>query len=348
MKIVLTGGGTLGPVAPLVAVWQVLKEKTGNAEALFIGTATGPERTFLAQYPEIKFVSVPAGKIRRYFSLLNIFTPFLVLAGFVKAYFILLRFKPQAIVSAGGFVAVPVIWAARLLKTKIFIHQLDVEPTLSNLLVKKLAKQVTVTFAKSLADFKEQKPLLIGSLIRQEAKAAAAALDADQPKIKTILFLGGGTGAQVLNSLAIKVAVELDSGFVVWQITGKNRSPRHQLPANLKIYEFLTTNYFDLLSKADLIVSRAGLSTLMELSYLSKPALIVPIPNSQQEENASYFSDRKAAVYLTQDELTPQVLADKIKSLFNNPLELEKLQENIGKIMQHGGEEKLADLILGK
>ena len=339
----------MGPVAPLIAVYQAIKQRqTAEAQSfaflqiLFIGTATGPEKDFLTQYPEIKFKTVPAGKIRRYFSLLNLFTPFFVIAGFIKSFFILLFFKPEVVVSAGGFVAVPVIFASKLLGAKILIHQLDLEPTLSNVLVKKLANIVSVTFAKSLEDFKEQKPVLVGSLIREEALKAVSGKNNQ----KTVLFLGGGTGAQALNELAIKTAPLLEN-TQVWQITGKNKNFKNQsLPANFHCFEFLAEDYYEKLAQADLVISRGGLSTLMELSDLLKPTVIVPIPNSQQEENARYFADRKAAVYLEQNGLTPDALAGKIKSLLNSLQELEELAKNIEKIINHGGEQKIADLIL--
>ena len=343
----------MGPVAPLIAIAQALTVKVAThnyaslhgvvkPDFLFIGTATGPEKDFLSQYPDIKFKSIPAGKIRRYFSLLNLFAPFFVIAGFIKAFFILLFFKPNAIVSAGGFVAVPVIFAGKLLGAKIFIHQLDLEPTLSNILVKKLANTITVTFAKSLEDFKDSNSILVGSLIREEAKQ----ITSSKSNRKIVLFLGGGTGAKILNELAIKTAPLLPE-VEFWQITGKNKKIESQnMPANFHSFEFLNKGYYEKLAQADLVISRGGLSTLMELSDLIKPTVIVPIPTSQQEQNASYFADRKAAVYLEQTELTPDTLAGKIKSLLNNPQELEELAKNIEKIMDHEGEQKVADIIL--
>lgn len=345
MRIVLTGGGTLGPVAPLVAVWQALKNQADDIEVLFIGTATGPERPFLTQYPKIKFASIPAGKVRRYFSILNAFTPFLVLAGFVKSYFLLKSFKPDAVVSAGGFAAVPVIWASKILRAKIFIHQLDLQPSLSNILARKSADAITTTFEKSLEDFKEFKPVLIGSLIRDEAKNMAARPAAAGKSPFNILFLGGGTGAAALNILAINVALQLGHDFNVWQITGRAKKAKAESPANMKVFEFLTTDYFNLLNQADLVVSRAGLSTLMELSYFKKPVILVPLPNSHQIPNAEYFEAKNAAIYLKQSRLTPTILADKIKSLAQNHNQLTMISQNMGQAIKHGGEEVLAEII---
>ncbi|MFA6304687.1 MAG: UDP-N-acetylglucosamine--N-acetylmuramyl-(pentapeptide) pyrophosphoryl-undecaprenol N-acetylglucosamine transferase [Patescibacteria group bacterium] len=342
MKIVLTGGGTLGSVSPLIAIWQSLLLKKGEPQVLFIGTKHGPEKEFLLQYPSIKFNYIPVGKLRRYFSWQNLLTPFFLLAAFLKSYFILSQFKPDVIISAGGFVAVPVIWAGKILKIKIMIHQLDLEPTLSNILVKKIADTITVTFAKSLADFKNQNPVLVGSLIREEVALTNNIVKNNRP---TVLFLGGGTGAAALNELSVKTTTILNQ-IEFWQVTGKNKfNPEANQLDNFLAFEFLNQDYYSRLKQADLIISRAGLSTLMELSYLGKPTIIIPIPASQQVENAVYFSDRGAAVYLNQDGLTPELLADKIKALINNQVELDKLSDKIEKIMMHGGEQKIADLI---
>jgi len=148
MKILLAGGGTLGSVSPLLAVWESLNQLQPQNKTLFIGTASGPEKNFLRSFDKIQFTSIPSGKLRRYFSLKNLFDPALILAGFIKSFYILANFRPQIVISTGSYVAVPVIFAAKLLKIKILIHQLDLKPTLSNKLVKNLADKITVTFDK--------------------------------------------------------------------------------------------------------------------------------------------------------------------------------------------------------
>src|SRR3989338_1608912 len=130
MKIVLTGGGTLGSVSPLIAVWQSLKEKDPSLETLFVGTKNGPEREFVKTWG-LEFASVPSGKFRRYLSLQNLVDPFKTAGGMLKAFFVLKKFKPDVIFSAGGFVSVPVILAGKLLGARVVIHQLDLKPTLS-------------------------------------------------------------------------------------------------------------------------------------------------------------------------------------------------------------------------
>ena|SRR3989344_8180602 len=343
MKIILTGGGTLGSVAPLIAVWQTLKEKDGDLETVFIGTASGPEKDFLRQYPAIKFLTAPAGKLRRYFSFKNFLDPFLILAGFLKSLAIILKYRSQIVVAAGGFVSVPVIYAAKILGLKIIIHQLDVAPTLSNKLVQGLADKITVTFEKSLNDFPKNKTILVGSVLRQESKEARKQ-ESKEAK-KQILVLGGGSGALALNQIIEKIISLLPNDIFIDHVTGKNKETNLSLPSYHQ-YPLLTDDYYQKIAAADLVISRAGLSTLMELAYFKKPAIIIPLPGSHQELNARYFVEKEAIVYLKQNGLTAEILAGEIKQLFNNPETLKKLSANIGKIMNRGGEEKIAELIL--
>lgn len=345
MKLILTGGGTLGSVAPLIAVWQTLKERVGEIETVFIGTQSGPEKDFLKQYPAIKFLTVPAGKFRRYFSFKNFFDPFLILAGFFKSLLIILKCHSQVVISAGGFVSVPVIYAAKILGLKVIIHQLDLKPTLSNKLTQDLADKITVTFEKSLSDFPKKKSVLVGSVLRKEIKITNNPNQRLVGLWPKILILGGGTGAFAINQIIAKAALLIPDDIFINHVTGKDKGVETGRK-NYRQFELLTTDYYQKIAEADLVISRAGLSTLMELSYLKKPTMVIPLPNSHQEANAAYFAEKNAATYLKQNELTPEILAAKIKALLNDPKKLEKLSENIDKIMKHGGEEKVAEEIL--
>ncbi len=153
MKILLVGGGTGGPAIPLIAVQQRIKKNYPEAEFLFVGTHNGPEMKFAEQY-QIPFVTVPAGKLRRYFSVRNIVAPFLIFFGFVKAWSVIRTFKPDVVFGAGGYVTVPVVMAAWMLRKKIVIHQQDVYPSLTNQLIAPLATKITVSFESSLKDFR--------------------------------------------------------------------------------------------------------------------------------------------------------------------------------------------------
>ena len=341
MKIVLTGGGTLGSVSPLVAVWQVLKTRT-RTEAYFIGTSQGPEQAFLSQYPEISFRTVPAGKLRRYFSFKNLIDVFIITAGFFKAWRLLKEIKPDVVMAAGSYVAVPVLLAAKLLGVKTLIQQLDLKPTLSNLLVKKWVDKIAVTFEESEKFFPPEKTFLTGPAIRREI----ISLPPPESYHKNILILGGGTGAQGLNKLVEEMISELPSEIQVNHVTGKGKETDLENYPNYHQFEFLTHSYYQKINGADLIISRAGLSTLTELAYLGKPAIVIPMPGSHQEINADYFAKRRAVVKLDQKKLNGELLAEEIKTLLADKERLRELSQNINHGLIWGGEQKIADAVI--
>ncbi|MDP2586511.1 MAG: UDP-N-acetylglucosamine--N-acetylmuramyl-(pentapeptide) pyrophosphoryl-undecaprenol N-acetylglucosamine transferase [Candidatus Komeilibacteria bacterium] len=343
LKIILTGGGTLGSVSPLIAVWQELASQNISVEALLVGTSFGPEKKFLQQYPAIKFAAIPQAKLRRYFSLLNLLTPLLLVAALIKSFFILHNFKPDLIISAGGFTGVPIIWLGKMFGYKIIIHQLDLQPTLSNKLTQSQADLITVTFDKSLNDFPKKKTVVIGPLLRQEAVLEKHHI-ADSKK--TLLVLGGGTGALSLNKLIVEALPLLNKDINVFQVTGQGKKVLEGDLPNYRQVEFLTTDYYQKISQADLVLSRAGLSTLLELSYFAKPVIIVALPNSHQEVNAGYYEVNKAAINLKQTALTPPMLAEKINELFNNQTALKELANNIKMIAPANGAAKMVREIL--
>jgi UDP-N-acetylglucosamine--N-acetylmuramyl-(pentapeptide) pyrophosphoryl-undecaprenol N-acetylglucosamine transferase len=151
-KILLTGGGTGGSVTPLLALTDKLGKT--NFEYLWIGTRKGIEKEMIRK-EKINFKAISSTKLRRYFSPLNLLIPFQLVIGFIQSVFIIIKFRPQWIISAGGFVSVPVVWAGWLLGRKILIHQQDAKAGLANKLMAPFARVATVTFEKSLRDYKK-------------------------------------------------------------------------------------------------------------------------------------------------------------------------------------------------
>ena len=149
-KIILSGGGTAGSVTPLLAIVdEFRKEKLDNYEFLWIGTKNGPEKK-LVEDAKIKFIKINSGKLRRYFSFRNFSDIFLMIIGFFQSLIVLIKYKPNLMISAGGFVSVPVALASWILRIPILIHQQDARPGLANKIMAFFAKKITVTFEKSL------------------------------------------------------------------------------------------------------------------------------------------------------------------------------------------------------
>ncbi len=146
MKIVLAGGGSGGPVAPLLAVAETIKKNNPETKFLFIGTRKGePEKEMIKDY-DFRFQSIFCGKLRRYFSWQNFLDLLKTKLGFFQSLFILKKFKPDLIIGAGGYVSVPVILAGWFLKIPAIIHQQDILPTLSNKILSVFAKKIIVSF----------------------------------------------------------------------------------------------------------------------------------------------------------------------------------------------------------
>ena len=364
VKIVLSGGGTGGSVTPLLAMVDLLREQgfkdskiLQKPEFLWIGTKDGPEKQ-LVESSGIRFMSIPAGKLRRYLSLQNVLDFFQIYLAFWQSFFIILREKPNLIISAGSFVSAPLAWAAWILRAPVLIHQLDARPGLANKLMAPFAKTISVTFKKSLADY-GKKAVLTGNPIRKEfienkiSKREAVqkiGMRTDKP---ILLVIGGGTGARAINDLILENINGLTKICQILHITGKGKSNSKMEEAmeknpGYKFFEFLDAfGLIKVFAAADIIISRAGMGTLTELSYIAKPTILIPMPNSHQEENAEIFSKEEAAVVLGQKELNGEILLNNIKKILKDDELRNKLKNNIKKVINTECEEEILNIIKG-
>jgi len=352
IRIILAGGGTGGSVVPLLAVADEIKIIESETEFLFIGTRKGVPEKELVKNKNIPYKAIFSGKFRRYISLKNIIDPFLILIGFFQSFFIISKFKPKAIFSAGGFISVPLAWAAWILRKPIFIHQQDIVPGLANKLIAPLAKKITITFEKSFKSFNKRKTILTGNPVRKEIfqgnKEKAIKqfnLDNNSP---VLLIIGGGTGAKKINEMIAQIVPELVKFCQIIHLTGKGKKINDKKLnfENYQQYEFLSQGMSDLYQAADLIISRAGLGVLTELSILKKPMICIPIPDTHQEFNAQYFADKNALFLLNQKNLRPGKLLEKIKKIINSKKQLKDLSNNIGQLAHPQAGQRIAKIIL--
>jgi UDP-N-acetylglucosamine--N-acetylmuramyl-(pentapeptide) pyrophosphoryl-undecaprenol N-acetylglucosamine transferase len=321
--ILFTGGGTLGPVTPLLAVAEECAAMEPDAKFHWIGTRGGPERA-LVEARKIPFTAITSGKLRRYFSLRNFTDLFRIAIGTVQAYHLLGHLRPDVVVMAGGFVGVPVGWAARLRRIPILVHQQDIRAGLANKLVAPLADRITVTFSKSDADF-HGRGLWTGNPVRKflfsgskERAVRAFGLDGALP---TVLALGGGTGAAGLNKLVQDMIPWLCESGNLLHITGKGKGSRVTADRYHQV-EALGEEVADAFAAADIVVTRAGMGVLTELSALGKPAVVMPMPKTHQEENAKYFADADAAVVIDERAIDAARLSVQILKLLGDGTKL--------------------------
>ncbi len=344
MKILLAGGGTMGSVAPLLAVVPELQER-GHA-IVFVGTVNGPEQS-VVEAMELPFFALHAAKLRRYLTWRHLLIPFEFKWSLWQAYRVLRSERPDVIVSAGGFIAVPVIIIGRLLGVPSVIHQQDARPTMSNVVCARFATVITTTFEESVEQFKKFKTPQrviewIGNPVRDlsvQTNAIAPLLDTTVP---TVLVMGGGTGATGINELIDESLCEIAN---VIHVTGKGKRSEAVNHPRYHAFEFLNTELFEALSLATVVVSRCGLSSLTELSALSKPTIFIPMPDSHQDDNADLITKHTAGLVLSQGELIPGALTAQVDLLLGDAALQKTFGANLHAIMKSGANKRFVELI---
>lgn len=329
--ICFTGGGTGGHIYPGLAVADELKalaaENNRELKINWIGCSKGMDRNIVEKAcgPDgkatvDKFFGIPSGKLRRYFSLKNFSDLFRIAGGFFAALHILRRERPSLLFSKGGFVSVPPCLAARILHIPVYTHECDFTLGLANRLNFKSADCMFVSYeeTKNRLDPAEQKRVLVtGNPVRPvfyntkpENGLAFLGLDKAGNKTKPILLvLGGSSGAKQINELVFESIDFLCENFIVVHQTGllnsddkRSAELAQKYPDSYKPYNFIYQEMPDLVSAADVILSRAGANSIWEAAVLLKPMVLVPLCGSgtrgDQVDNAEFFRSRGAAEVL--------------------------------------------------
>jgi len=351
--ILFSGGGTGGSVTPLLAIATELISERSDLNLIFVGASVGPERELIANFKDksIKFLAIPSGKWRRYFSIYNFLDIFKIIAAFFKSLGILQREKPDLVISAGSFVSVPLVLAAACRRIPILIHQQDIRAGLANKLMAPFARVITVTFEKSLIDY-GPRAVLTGNPLKDISAYKANVLDTRRQydfkiEVPLVLVIGGGTGASALNKLTAESLPDLLPACQVLHLTGYGKKTTiDNKNNNYHPFEFLDQNeVLRLMAAADLIVSRCGLGVLTELSALGKAAILIPMPHSHQEDNANFFKVHAAAVVLNQNDLNAKLLSSEIKRVLSDSKLRGSLSQNIAKVMKPLAAQNIAAII---
>lgn len=323
-KIVLTGGGTAGHVTPNIALLPALKES--GYEVTYMGSYDGIEKKLIADF-NIPYVGISTGKFRRYLDPKNLTDPFRVIKGFSEARKFLKQYKPDVVFSKGGFVGVPVVRAAASLGIPCVIHESDMTPGLANKLCIPVAKKVCCNFPETLKLLPEEKAVLTGTPIRVELSQGnkLAGLDmcgfsANKP---VIMVIGGSLGAASVNKVVRETLPLLSEDFQIVHLCGKGKIDNLYLSTpGYKQFEYIKAELKDLFAMADIVISRAGANAICELLALKKPNILIPLPaassRGDQLLNAASFESQGFSIVINEDDLTPQLLADKVHELYFN------------------------------
>ena len=344
MKILFTGGGTGGHFYPIIAVAQAIREHAKQKKVL------PPQFYFMAPEKynpralfdnEIEYVYVPAGKIRRYFSLLNITDAIKTFTGCLIALSKMYSIYPDVVFSKGGYTSFPPLFAAKILGIPVVIHDSDSHPGRANLWAGKFARRIALSYP-SAADFfkikdKDKKIAYTGNPIRSEiaqplTNGAFEFLNLEH-NVPVILVLGGSQGSQNINDVILESLPELLNKYQIIHQTGRANLEEIKSTTSITLhdhpyaYRYHPFDYLDELAlrmsagAATLIVSRAG-STIFEIAAWAKPSIIIPLPSSvshDQTANAFAYSSTGAASVIEENNITPHVLIGEINRIVDSP-----------------------------
>lgn len=332
-KIFFSGGGTLGSVIPLLGLYEDLNKKYSSYEYCWIGTKYGPEKDVVTKYDNMRYFGINSGKLRRYFDIRNFVDIFNVIIAFFQCIRLIRIHRPKVILTAGGFVCVPLCIAAKILNIPFIVHQQDYEVGLANRIMARFANVITVVLDKSLKDYstiKTNKIIKTGNLIKRsifdfDKNEARRFFNITSDK-KVLLVTGGGTGAEFINNLVLNNLDKILEKYEIIHLVGKGKGLDIKSKGEVfgyHVYEFLTSEMKMALNLADVVISRAGFSALTEICALKKPLILIPLPG-HQDLNAKLFENRAFVHY--QNSLDNVKFLEDLNKLADN----EELREIVG------------------
>lgn len=297
----------------------------------------------LVQPSGIHFYSIFAGKMRRYFSWQNFIDPFLVLIGFFQSLFILIRFWPDVVFSKGGYVSLPVAFAAFILRRPIILHESDSRMGLANRITSKIAKRVCVAFPNLWEEC--QKCVLTGNPIRPEIlngnPDTGYQLTGFTSSRPVVLIWGGSQGAQQVNEMVEENFHNLQHHFQIVHITGKDKKTNINSSAYHQ-FEYIGSELKHIYAITDFIIGRAGANSLYEIALVQKPNILIPLANSDQLKNSEYFEQMGASLVLREG----HDLYELFIALYNNPEKQKMMKESLKSVARPNAAEEIAELIL--
>lgn len=349
-RYIFAGGGTGGHLYPAVAVAEQILRIEPYSEVLFVGTKNKIEARVIPKLG-YKFKEIWISGFSRKFTIRNILFPLKLLVSIVQSFIINMNFKPNVAIGAGAYVSGPILWSANLLGSKIVLLEQNSFPGVTNRMLERKADKIFISFEDSKKYFKEKNKLkLSGNPIRTTLKLSDKKLALKEFNLsynrKTLLLLGGSLGAGSIN-IAVKEIVKnlIDNKIqIIWQV-GELYYEKYKSYENefVKVMPFIN-DMAKAYSSSDLIVARAGATTIAEVAYLGLPVIFVPSTNvaaNHQYKNAKSLVDANAGILVEDNELNSKLYEEIIKTIFDEKLLL-KLKQNIVKFAKPDAAETIA------
>ncbi|MFW5814059.1 MAG: undecaprenyldiphospho-muramoylpentapeptide beta-N-acetylglucosaminyltransferase [Spirochaetota bacterium] len=352
--VLFSGGGTGGHVYPGLAVLDRVRE-LGGVEVAWIGSIDGMERGIVTDHA-VAYHAIPAGKLRRYFSLRNAVDVFRVAGGLLRSLAILRRLRPAVLFSKGGFVSVPPVVAARLLGIPVISHESDADPGLATRINARFSSTVLVPYEQTrehLPPALRERVVVTGNPLRPEILSgrrerglAFLGFEPSDPR-PVVCFLGGSLGALQLNDAVAGLAARIEGSWRVVHQSG-NHAVARENGTGYHAAPFFGAELPDVLAAADLLVCRAGASTIWEGAALGKPMLLVPLASGSrgdQLRNAAVFERAGAARVFTDAESLEDDLVRALDELVSDPATRREMGRRAKQVVRLDATGVITDLI---
>jgi len=380
MKILAVGGGSGGHVTPVVAVLRELKKRDETIEVRFwCDRKFAPQARSIMQHFDdtVPVETILSGKLRRYndlplwrqllrpvsIVLPNIRDAFLIGLGFLQSLAKLRSWRPDVVFTKGGFVCLPVGMAAKVLKIPLVIHDSDAHPGLTNRVLAKWATRIATGAPLKFYPYPKAISRYVGIPINEEFVPFSVAQRQQlkeklgfNPKLPLVVVTGGGLGAGRINDAVARRMNELLDITSLVLISGtaqydELRATTPQDDPRFQLHAFISSGMADFLGAADIVVTRAGATTILELAALAKATVLVPngfLTGGHQLKNASVYAENGAVEVINDHELhaNPQLLVDTLTSLLANPKRLEEMSRKFHEFARPHAARDMAELIL--
>jgi UDP-N-acetylglucosamine--N-acetylmuramyl-(pentapeptide) pyrophosphoryl-undecaprenol N-acetylglucosamine transferase len=339
-KYILSGGGTGGHIFPAIAIANQLKLEDANCEILFVG-ANGKMEMEKVPNAGYKIIGIDIAGLKRKLTFENLLLPFKILKSLNQAKKIIKDFQPDLVIGTGGFASGPIMKAASNRSIKTFIQEQNSFPGITNKLLAKKAFKICVAYEGLEKYFDKNKIIITGNPVRQDIKDIASKKEDGLKQFnltnnkKTVLIIGGSLGARTINESIEQNISHFKSNNIqiIWQ-TGKSYFQTAQklddTTSGIRVFEFIK-EMDQAYASADIIISRAGASSISELCIVGKPCILVPSPNvaeDHQTKNAMALVQKEAAI-LVKDAECKNVIWPTLNTLINDLEKCDLLSKNI-------------------
>ncbi len=340
MRVIISAGGTGGHIYPALAILNKIKECEPNSEFLYIGTHNRMEKDIVPKY-NIPFESIEIYGLNRK----NVFKNFKTISCLIKANRkckkLIKSFNPDVVIGVGGYVTAPVIKAASKLGYKTFIHEQNSVVGASNKYLSKYASLIGVSFASTMDSFPKDKVIMTGNPCSEDAyyvvPASKKEFGLDENK-KLVLFVMGSLGASKVNEFLVNTMTLFNNKeYEILFVTGNNDYDKIKdikFPSNVKVVPYID-KMTRIMKKTDIIVTRAGASTLSEIIALKLPAIMIPspyVPNNHQFKNAMDLVNNNAGMLIEEKDLKGDIIVRTIDSLIYDDQKIGSIKQNLEKM----------------